>query len=622
MKSHQTTEQQSAEKRDWQSAVHLIGSQAATNPDALAVARGSENLSYGDLDRQSNRFAHYLLSLGLEPGMTVGLCLDHCVSFIVAALGILKAGAAYLPLDPADPSERLSRMLEEAEVGLVITDRRRLGKLAREPWKTVEIGDRSQLFASFPTGLPAVNIWPSMLAYLIYTSGSTGKPKAVEVTHSNLMNLVLWHRRAFDIRPTDHAPFLAAVNFDAAVWEIWPYLAAGASLHLPSDRSLYAVRASLHDWLIGQKITIAFLPTPLAEQMIRLDWPSETPLRIMLTGADSLHERPQPKLPFKLVNNYGPTEATVVATSGIVEPAARNCALPSIGKPIDKTRVYILDENLQHVPAGTIGELYIGGAGVARGYRNDPELTAQKFVRDPFSANRGDRMYRTGDLGYLLDDGQIMFAGRADDQFKIRGRRVEMNEIIAVLGRHPGVEASAVLPREDATGHRFLVGYIVENHECELTPSALREFLCRFLPGYMVPKLFVRMDSLPLTSHGKLDRKALPAPDADNTLHESTFTVPSNELEARLRAIITGLLGTKELGVHENFFLLGGDSLLGIELILRLREAFGVEVPLRTLFEAPTIRDLSGAIAQLLEECIDGGAKSAANITSENRPQL
>ncbi|HVH71591.1 MAG TPA: non-ribosomal peptide synthetase, partial [Candidatus Dormibacteraeota bacterium] len=348
-------------------------------------------------------------------------------------------------------------------------------------------------------------------------------------------------------------------------------------------------------------------------QMMNLEWPPETALGTMLTGADTLHEYPSSRLPFRLVNNYGPTECTVVATSGYVESAHRPSILPSIGRPIDNTHIYILDGNLEPVPVGTIGELYIGGAGVARGYRNRPELTAEKFVPNPFSSDPEARLYRTGDFGSYLEDGQITFAGRADDQIKIRGHRVEMNEITAVLGRHPAVESNAVVPREEKTGNKSLVAYVVPNPGIELTAKALREFLRTFLPEYMVPAIFVRLEKLPLSSHGKVDRQALPLPDEENTLRDEVFTSPRTALEAQVGAIIAGLLGTKNLGVNDNFFLFGGNSFLGIQVIARVREEFAVEIPLRTLFEAPTIADLSAQIAQFRAGNVQASEKNAAD---------
>lgn len=587
----------------WKSVPELVSAQAAAHPRALAVARGGASLSYEELERKSNHFARHLLSLGLSPEAPVGLCLAHSIDFIVAALGTLKAGGAYLPLDPAYPMERRILMLKDAGATFLITNSHHLPCLGNGPWTTINIDTDAAIIESNSPIASAVPLKSRDLAYLIYTSGSTGTPKAVEITHGSLLNLITWHQRAFAITREDRAPFMAAVGFDAAVWEIWPYLATGASLHLAENGSLYTDPESFRDWLVEQRITIGFVPTPLAEQMIGLEWPRETALRTLLTGADTLHEYPSPKLPFRLVNNYGPTESTVVATSGTVDSSTRPGVLPSIGKAIDNTQIYILDESLRPVPVGTLGEIYIGGAGLARGYRNRPELTAERFIPNPFSADPESRLYRTGDFGSFLADGQIAFAGRADDQLKIRGHRVEINEIIAVLDRHPTVQSSIVVPREDKPGTKYLVAYVVprQNQEKgqELNSKTLREFLRTFLPEYMLPAIFVRLERLPLSAHGKVDRQALPLPDAANTLRDEAFTSPRTALESEVGTIVTGLLNTRDVGVHDNFFLLGGSSFLGIQVIARVRERYGVEVPLRALFEAPTISELSAQIAQL-----------------------
>jgi amino acid adenylation domain-containing protein len=585
-------------QQDHRSVVELVRAQAAANSKVLAVAQGDARLTYGQLDAQSNRMAHYLIALGVGPEVIVGIWLDHSIQFIVAALGILKAGGAYLPLDSTCPFERLSMMLRDAGAPVLITSHR-LPELAKGSWTTVILEDIGPALGKVPATDPGLRIEPNTLAYLIYTSGSTGKPKGVEVTHSNLMNLVLWHQRVFEISPNDRAPFMAAAAFDAAVWEIWPYLTAGASMHLLSDRSIYTVPESLRSWFLNQCITIGFVPSPLAEQMLRLEWPRTAPLRIMLTGADTLHEYPRPNLPFQLVNNYGPTECTVVATSGTVEPAGNCDRTPSIGRPVDGMQVYILDGNLEPTSVGMPGEIYIGGAGVARGYRNDPGLTAQKFIRNPFSSTAGDRLYRSGDFGYYLEDGRIMFAGRADNQVKIGARRVDTDEIVAVLGSHRAVRACAVVPREDASGNKFIAAYVVPKPNSELTSAVLREFLRKLLPEYMVPRMFIQIGELPLTSHGKVDRQALPIPTCENELRDEVFIPPQSEMETKLGAIIAALLGTSEVGVHDNFFMLGGNSFLGVQLIARLREAFGVELSLRSLFEAPTIAELSAHVSQL-----------------------
>jgi amino acid adenylation domain-containing protein len=489
-------------------------------------------------------------------------------------------------------------MLNDAGAGFLITSSQ-LPCLAGGRWKIISLeGDAQVINRKLPTA-PDIAIQPRDLAYLIYTSGSTGRPKAVEITHGSLLNLIGWHLRVFGITTKDRAPFMAAVSFDAAVWELWPYLAAGASLHLLEDRRIYTHPESMRDWLVQNNITVSFIPTPLAEQMIALEWSSSSALRLMLTGADTLHEYPSPKLPFRLVNNYGPTECTVVATAGYVDSTHRRGILPSIGKPIDNTQIYILDDHLQPVSPGVLGEIYVGGAGLARGYRNRPELTAEKFIANPLSSDSDSRLYRTGDFGSYLEDGQISFAGRVDDQLKIRGHRVEINEVVAVLGRHPAVQSNTVLAQEDKPGSKYLLAYVVSRPGHELNSRALREFLRTFLPEYMVPAIFVELEKLPLTAHGKVDRRLLPAPHATNTLRDEVFTSPRTALEAQVGEIVYDLLNTRDLGVHDNFFLLGGNSFLGIQVIARVREKFGVEVPLRVLFEAPTISDLSAQISQL-----------------------
>jgi acyl-coenzyme A synthetase/AMP-(fatty) acid ligase/acyl carrier protein len=434
---------------------------------------------------------------------------------------------------------------------------------------------------------------------VIYTSGSTGQPKGVQITHASLLNLVFWHQRAFAVTAGDRATQVASPGFDAAVWELWPYLTAGASVYFPDEETRIAPEA-LRDWLVWQRITISFLPTPLAERVMTLEWPATTALRILLTGGDALHRYPSPTLPFTLINNYGPTENTVVATSGPVPAIERPEGPPSIGRPIANTQVYILDERLQPVPSGVPGELHIGGAGLARGYLNHPALTAEKFIPNPFCAVPGTRLYKTGDLACYLPDGQIAFLGRIDEQIKIRGYRIEPGEIVAALDRHPTVQASVVVAREDTPDDKRLVAYIVPTAGSRPTASALRDYLATQVPDYMVPATFVGLDALPLTPNGKVDRAALPAPDATNTVQDDTFTAPRSPLEERLAAIVASLLGLEQVGRDDNFFLLGVHSLLGAQVIARVADTFDVDLPLHALLEAPTVAELAIEIEHLM----------------------
>lgn len=580
----------------------LVAARAASAPTAPALTAGGEVMTHGELDDRANQLANYLIALGVQsksPNNLVGVCLDRSVTAVVCSLAILKAGAAYLPLDPSYPSERLAFMLSDAQPRVLITRQEIAEQLPAGPWQVIAIDRDEAKIACQRIAPPISDITSEHLAYVIYTSGSTGQPKGVEITHASLMNLVSWHQSAFEVTAGDRASLLAGVGFDAAVWETWPYLTAGASLHLPNECTRLSPDL-LRDWLVAEEITVSFLPTALAERVMSLDWPLNTALRVLLTGAETLRRFPSNNLPFQLVNNYGPTECTVVATSGFVSPNLSSNTLPTIGRPIANTDIYILDENLQQVPVGSAGELHIGGAGVARGYLNRPELTAEKFIQNPFSNQPAARLYKTGDLACYLENGEIAYLGRIDDQVKILGHRIEPNEIVTVLDRHRGVQASLVVAREDAGSEKHLVAYIVPDPVSQLSSADLQSFLRNELPEYMVPAVFVQIENLPLTQNGKLDRAALPAPNAENTLRDEEFIAPRTPIEKRLAVMLSSLLGLEQVGVTDNFFMLGGHSLLGTQLISHIRGAFGVELALRALFDAPTIEQLSLEIERLV----------------------
>ena len=577
----------------------LVAEQAFRTPDALALHAGADSISYEELDRKANPLAHYLISLGVGSESIVGICLERSPEAIVSALAVFKAGGAYLPLDPAYPRERLSMMLNDAQPRVVLTTSEMASHISEGNWKVVVLDDARKQIEGFSTTAPSISSEPENLAYVIYTSGSTGEPKGVEITNASLMNLIEWHQHAFGITAHDRASLLASVGFDASVWETWPYLTAGASLHLPTNEMRVSPEL-LRDWVVQERISISFLPTVLAESLMSLTWPDETSLRFLLTGADTLRRFPSADLPFAVINNYGPTECTVVATSGVVTPGLDRELLPTIGRPISNTSIYILDSEMKQVPVGEAGEIYIGGSGVARGYLNRPELTGERFVRDRFSGDSNARLYRTGDIGSLLSNGEIAYVGRVDDQIKVLGYRIEPNEIIAVLNRHPDVEASVVVARSVDCSEKQLAAYVVASGENELTADSLREFLRLELPDYMVPPVFVRIESLPLTQNGKIDRDALPAPDASNTLWEQDFTAPRTPLEERLAETLSSLLGIEAVSVNDNFFLLGGHSLLGTQLIGQIRGAFGVDLALRSLFDSPTIAELAIEVEELL----------------------
>lgn len=581
------------------SVLDLICRHVSTQPNALAVADGDQRLTYQQLDSLASQNAAILREAGVGPAMPVVLCMRRSVEFVAGALAILKSGAAYVPLDPENPSTRLEMLLQDSGAALVLTDQKTFSKVPEGSWRKIIVakptgpGDLSTSFTS-----PKID--PDSLAYIIFTSGSTGRPKGVEITHANLENLVLWHNRAFGVKPSDRATLLASPGFDAAVWELWPYLAAGASVHV-ADEEVRTSPEKLQRWLLENQSTVSFVPTAIAEAMNDLAWPSSTSLRFLLTGADTLRRYPRPGLPFTLVNNYGPTECTVVSTSGKVPIGGKTSELPSIGRPIDGATVQIVDEQLSPVANGEAGELLIGGAGVARGYRNQPALTAERFITLPVAGSQM-RFYRTGDRVRKLPNGELEFLGRIDDQMKIRGYRVEPGEIVSALALHPQVDASFVRASGNGSGEKHLIAYVVARSGIQLRENELRQFLQARVPDYMVPSTFVALDALPMSASGKVDRAQLPEPTDENILRDRSFEAPQSDMEKWLAGFLATQVGTSQIGRDDNFFQLGGHSLMGAQVIAKVQQTFGVELSLRSLFEQPTIREISGEIEKLLDE--------------------
>jgi len=573
----------------------LFEEQVERTPDHVAVVFEDQKLTYRELNAKANQLAHYLQKLGVEPEVLVGICVERSLFMVVGLLGILKAGGTYVPLDPEYPKQRLAFMLSDAQVSVLLTQQRLVSRLPKHGAKMICLDADWEIIAQEGTENPTRKVKADNLAYVIYTSGSTGKPKGVQIEHQGLLNLVFWHQRAFALSPADRATQIAGPAFDAAVWELWPYLTAGASIYIANEETRISP-VQLRDWLIASAITITFLPTPLAESVLSLDWPSNIALQTLLTGGDKLHNYPSPSLPFKLVNNYGPTENTVVTTSGDVSFMEQSDRKPTIGRPIANTQVYLLDKNLQPVPVGIPGEIYIGGAGLARGYLNPPDQTILAFIPNPFSNKPSRRLYKTGDLARYLLDGNIEFLGRVDDQVKIRGFRIELGEIEAVLGQHPAMQETVVMVREDIPGNKRLVAYVVTKESPAPSMQELHHFLKQQLPEYMVPSAFVLLDVLPLTSNGKVDRRALPAPDTTRPELADTYVAPRTPVEEVLVGIWAEVLGLDGVGVQDNFFELGGHSLLATQVISRVRDAFSVELSLYSLFEAPAITSLGEKI--------------------------
>jgi amino acid adenylation domain-containing protein len=577
-------------------------------PHTIALSQGNLQLCFEELDSRADRFAGYLTELGIERGGTVAICMERSCEWIVAALGIMRAGAAYVPLDSAWPDERLHFAVNNSGAAALVAraealDRLQVQAKGIDPWR-----DAPAIAAASP--LAAEPIEPESLAYVIYTSGSTGVPKGVEITHANLAHLTQWHCDAFDVTRRDRASHLAGLGFDAAVWEIWPNLSAGATLCIVDD----AVRSSpelIQEWMIREGVTIAFVPTVHAGPMMAQEWPSTTALRLLLTGGDALRSPPPDGLPFEVVNNYGPTECTVVATSCVLDPSSHGT--PPIGHAIAGATVYLLDEDGERVPDGTVGEIYIGGAGVGRGYRNLPDATERSFVPDPFAEASGGRMYRSGDRGVRRLHGQIEFRGRLDRQAKIRGYRIELDEIGGVLSHHPSVNFAAAIVHGLEGAENQLLAYIHPREDVPVpTPEELQEHLLRSLPDYMVPSVFVRLQAVPVSPNGKIDLTRLPAPSDANLLERRASRASASPIEEKLLTIVRGLLENNAIGAEDNIFLAGGHSLLGMQLVIRLRNAFGVDVTLRQLFESPTVARLAVLVETKLVEVVDSMSEDEA----------
>ncbi len=558
--------------------VHLeVLAQARRAPNAIAVVEGQRSVSYGELVDLSRRVAGTLRRHGGTAGSIIAVCLPRGIDLVVAELGVLLAGAAYLPIDPDNPRDRIGYMLSDARAVSVIT--------------TAEFSDRLPADASLvrleqaadgdlaPPHEPS----PVDAAYAIYTSGSTGRPKGVLVEHGSLANLARWRRRAYRITAADRMTMFASPGFDPTVSDIWPTLTAGASVHVP-DPEIRMLPHALARWLVAGQITMAELPTPLAESLLLLPWPVQCQFRLLIAGGDRLHLRPAADLPFELSNEYGPTENTATSTWDIVQPGETGLN-PPIGRPITGTRGYILDPRLRPIPPGACGELYLGGGGVARGYLGRPALTAGRFVPDPFSREPGARMYRTGDQARHLHDGRIEFLGRVDAQIKLRGYRIEPGEIVAALRRHPDIADAYVT----SDGSR-LVGYLVGKAGSQAGAAPIRDLLAAELPSYMVPTAFVFLDKLPTSASGKVDRRRLPVPAQAGEASEP----PATELEHRLARIWRQVLGVETVGATDSFFDLGGHSLLLGQVHYRLSSELDLALSIVTLFEYPTIRSLAG----------------------------
>ncbi|MBZ5554816.1 MAG: amino acid adenylation domain-containing protein [Acidobacteriia bacterium] len=579
----------------------LVEAQVERTPDAVAVVYGESALTYRELNSKANQLAHHLRGLGVGPEVAVVLFMERSVEMVISLLAILKAGGAYVPLDTTYPPERIKVMLEDAKAIALITDRAVTPELLSHPIHVLRLDKGWETIGQEPVENPVNQTHGESLAYVIYTSGSTGKPKGTCIPHCAI-NRLLSNTNYIELQPSDRVAQASNASFDAATFEIWGALLSGARLvGIPRDVILspQAFAKALRD----QNISVMFLTTALFNQMAREAPGAFAHLRYLLFGGEAvdprwarevLHTHP----PQRLLHVYGPTETTTFATWHPVDGVEPDAVTIPIGRPISNTEAYILDSNLQPVPIGLSGELHLGGDGLAQGYLNRPDLTAEKFIPHPFNPVSGARLYKTGDLCRFLEDGSIEFLGRIDTQVKIRGFRVELEEIESVLDQHPGVQECVVVMREDTPGDKRLVAYLVPRNQGKPVVSELRALLKQKLPDYMVPGTFVILDSLPLNPNGKVDRRALPVPDASRPDLEEKYAAPRHPVEEVLVGILGEVLGLERVGIHDNFFELGGHSLMATRAVGRIRDAFEFELPLRRLFEAPTAAELADVLLQ------------------------
>ncbi|MEH2001258.1 MAG: amino acid adenylation domain-containing protein [Nostoc sp.] len=616
----------------------LFEEQVERTPDAVAVVFENQQLTYHQLNCRANQLAHYLKSLNVGADVLVGLCVERSLETIVGILGIFKAGGAYVPLDPDYPVERLQFILEDAQLSGLLTQQQLVKSLPKHQARVICLDSDWEKIAQKCESNPKNTTTPDKLAYVIYTSGSTGKPKGVLVNHSNVVRLFAATNSWYSFNSQDVWTLFHSYAFDFSVWEIWGALLYGGRLVVVP----YLVTRSpesFFELLTQEKVTILNQTPSAFRQLIQAEQSITTTgnlsLRLVIFGGEALElkslqpwfERYGDKSP-QLVNMYGITETTVHVTYRPLSKTDLNSTASVIGRPIPDLQVYVLDEYLQPVPIGVGGEMYVGGAGVARGYLNRPELTAQRFISNPFDGSRGakedqsfncdrvggasrreactkySRLYKTGDLARYLPNGELEYLGRIDQQVKIRGFRIELGEIEALLAQHPAVWESVVVIREDELDDKRLVAYVVPKVKQSSTAAELRQFLANQLPSYMVPNTFVMLESLPLTSNGKVDRRALPKPELDSKLLEK-FVAPRTPIEEMLAQIWAQVLKVEQVGIYDNFFELGGHSLLATQLLSRIRTSLKVELPLRSLFAAATLAELAQEMGQLQQQSLE-----------------
>jgi amino acid adenylation domain-containing protein len=580
----------------------LIEAQVARTPEQIAAVFEAQHLTYAELNARANQLAGYLRYFGVGPDVPVGVLMERSLEMLVALLAVLKAGGAYVPLDPEYPQERLAFMLAEFDSPVLLTQQRLLSVLPAHAAQVLCLDTQWDAVTNFSTENPSVTTTPDNLAYIIYTSGSTGKPKGAMLAHRGIVNRLLWMQAAYKLTAQDRVLQKTPFSFDVSVWEFfWPLL-TGARLVFARPGG-HRDAAYLADLIAMQQISVLhFVPAMLHAFLRAPELELCSCLRLVVCSGEALPFELQERFfasfaATELHNLYGPTEASVDVTAWACVRGATSKSVP-IGRPVANTQIYLLDEQQRFVPLGAAGELCIGGVSLARGYLQRPDLTAERFIPDPFSTAPGARLYRTGDLARYLPDGAIEYLGRLDHQVKVRGFRIELGEIEAVLAAHPTVGKVVVVVREDEADDKRLVAYIVPARGSALAAEELRSFLDAKLPEYMIPAAFVALDALPLSPNGKVDRRALPQPDAVRQEEARTYVAPRDGLERALAQIWEEILNVRPIGVFDNFFRLGGHSILAVRVIAQVQQHFGRELPLAALIQNATIDHLAGLIRQ------------------------
>ena len=589
----------------------LFEAQARQTPDDVALLFGTERLTYSELNEYANRVARYLKTAGVQNGELVGLFVSRSLRMVVGVLGILKAGAAYVPLDEKYPAERISFMLRDSNARLLLTEERLFAQLANYEGRKIDVDREWDQIAQCSGADLDHSITNEQPAYVIYTSGSTGEPKGVVVSHRSVVNVLNSTLAQTSLNAMDTMLAVSTLSFDIAVTEIFLPLIVGGQVVIAS-REVAADAMELARLVTTSKATVMQATPATWRMLIDTGWTGSSQLKVLSAG-EAFDRRLADQLLASCAevwNLYGPTETTIY--SGVVQVTAAKGPVP-IGPPVANTSFYVLDQFMNPVPIGIYGELYVGGEGLAHGYLNRAELTAEKFVPDPFGNEPGARLYRTGDLVRYREDGKLEFGGRMDHQVKVRGFRIELGEVEAVLSRHESVRAAVVTAQEVRPGEQRLVAYVVG--ERLLSASEWRTFLIERLPEYMIPALFISLETLPLLPNGKVNRRALPVPDSSRPELRREFAPPENPTQARLVELWMNVLSLDRVGIHDDFFELGGDSILATRLVSRVRRAFGVELQLRELFWKPTVSELARLIEDLLIEQL-------ANLSDEEAEQL